>query len=247
MATERVQVMGTCLVDGVAPEVGKATVRILERVGCSIGYPEGQTCCGQPAYNVGMIAQARQMARHTLDIFDATEGPIVIPSGSCAAMVVKHYPEIMEGTDDEDKADRVAERVRELSQYLVDDMGIETVDTVCEPCTVTIHRSCHGLRGLGLTDQVDRLVGSVSGVRVVPLDGAEECCGFGGMFALEMPDVSAAIMRTKLDRVEESGADIVVSGDISCLLHIEGGLRRRGSSVEVRHFAEVISGGDGAS
>lgn len=237
--------MVTCLVDVFAPEVGEATLRVLERSGCEVGFPEGQTCCGQPAFNVGYVDQAREMARYTLDLLDPTEGAIVVPSGSCAAMVVEHYPEILAGTEHEEKARRVAARTRELSQFLVDDRKVTSLDSVCDGCTMTIHRSCHGLRNLGLGDQVDQLVGSIAGSTVVPLEGADECCGFGGLFSVEMPDVSAAIMRTKLDKVEESGADILVGGDISCLLHLEGGLRRRNASVSVRHFVELIGGDDG--
>ncbi|REK12084.1 MAG: (Fe-S)-binding protein [Actinobacteria bacterium] len=246
MATQKVQLMATCLVDAVAPEVGKATVRVLELARCEVGYPEGQTCCGQPAFNVGFVDEAREMARYTLDLFDETEGTIVIPSGSCAAMVIEHYPEILEGTDYEDKAKRVAGRTRELSQFLVHDRGATGFDAVCDGCTITVHRSCHGLRNLGVRGEVDELVRSIAGAEVVPLEGAEECCGFGGLFSVEMPDVSAAIMRQKLDNVEDSGANILVGGDISCLLHLEGGLRRRNSKVAVRHFVEMIGGDDGA-
>jgi L-lactate dehydrogenase complex protein LldE len=247
MAEENVQLMVTCLVNEIAPEVGRATLRVLERSGCKVGFPEGQTCCGQPAFNVGLVDDAREMAKYTLDLFDDTPGPIVIPSGSCAAMVIKHYPEILAGTEYEEKAIRVAERTSELSSYLVNDRELTGFDSVCDGCNVAIHRSCHGLRTLGLGDEVDKLVGSVAGATVVPLEGAEECCGFGGLFSVEMPDVSGAIMRTKLDRVEDSGANVLVAGDISCLLHMEGGLRRRNSNISVRHFVELIGGDDHAS
>ncbi|MEX1038877.1 MAG: (Fe-S)-binding protein [Acidimicrobiia bacterium] len=244
MADDTVQLMVTCLVNEIAPEVGRATVRVLESAGCTVGFPEGQTCCGQPAFNVGLVEDAREMAKYTLDLFDDTEGPIVIPSGSCAAMVIKHYPEILAGTEYEEKATRVADRARELSSYLVADRELTGFDSVCDGCTVGIHQSCHGLRSLGLKDEVDQLVSSVAGATVVPIEGADECCGFGGLFSVEMPEVSAAIMRTKLDRVEESGATVLVAGDISCLLHMEGGLRRRNSDISVRHFIELIGGED---
>lgn len=240
MATSTVQLMVTCLVDVFAPEVGKATVRALQKVGCEVRFPQGQTCCGQPAFNVGLWEEARDMAVHTVDVFDGTDGPIVVPSGSCAVMLVEHYPDLLEGTAHEAKALVVAERTRELSQFLVDDLGVTGLDSVCDGCSFTVHRSCHGLRGLKLTDQVDRIVRSVAGANVVPLDGAEECCGFGGLFSLEMPEVSAAIMDTKLDRVEASGAKTLIGGDVSCLMHLEGGLRRRGSDISVRHFVELL-------
>lgn len=244
MAAQTVQLLVTCLVDVFAPEVGRATIRALNLAGCEVEFPDAQTCCGQPAFNVGLVDDATAMAIHTLDVLDDTEGPIVVPSGSCAAMLAVHYPELLAQTTHAEKAGRVAGRVRELSQFLVDDRGITGLDAVCDGCTFTIHRSCHGLRTLGLGDQVDQLVAAVAGSTIVPLEGAEECCGFGGLFAVEMPEVSAAIMKSKLDRVLATGADIVVGGDISCLLHLEGGLRRRGSRVSVRHFVEVIGGSD---
>lgn len=240
MATSTVQLMVTCLVDVFAPEVGQATVRALQKVGCDVRFPQGQTCCGQPAFNVGLRDDARAMAIHTVDVFHETEGPIVVPSGSCALMLIEHYPDLLEGTEHEEKAVEVAGRTKELSQFLVDDLGVTGLDSVCDGCSFTIHKSCHGLRGLGLTDQVDRIVSSVAGAKVVALDGADECCGFGGLFSVEMPEVSAAIMDTKLDRIEASGAKTLIGGDISCLMHLEGGLRRRGSDITVRHFVELL-------
>lgn len=240
MPAQKVQLFVTCLVDRMAPEVGKATLRALERAGCQVQVPDGQTCCGQPAFNVGLAGDAREMARHTLEVLDETEGPIVIPSGSCAAMIAHHYPEMFKGSPSEDQATRVASRVRELSQFLVDDIGMSDFESVCDGCSFTVHKSCHGLRTLGLADQVETLVSHIAGAEVLPLEGAEECCGFGGLFAVEMPEVSAAIMDTKLDKVEASGAKVLIGGDVSCLLHLEGGLRRRNSEVTVRHFSEVL-------
>ncbi len=238
MEAPRVQLLATCLVDALAPEVGKATLAVLEGQGCDVMYPADQTCCGQPAFNVGLNKEARRMAMHTLDLLDATEGPVVVPSGSCAQMIVHHYPELFAGTDREAQANRVAARTRELTQFLVDDLdAIVAVD--CGGCVVAYHHSCHGLRGLGLGAQADRLL---EGVDRVDLEGAEECCGFGGLFSVEMPAVSAAIMDEKLNRVEASGADTLVGGDVSCLLHLEGGLRRRGSDIKVRHIAELLAG-----
>ena len=233
-----VQLVVTCLVDALAPHVGRATVAVLEAQGCEVDYPEGQTCCGQPALNVGLTDDAREMAAHTLDVLDATEGTIVIPSGSCVQMIVHHYIELFAGTDREDQAVRVASRVRELTQFLVDDLDAQ-IAASCSGCVVAYHHSCHGLRGLSLGEQAERLL---AGVGQVPLEGAEECCGFGGLFAVEMAAVSTAIMNEKLDRVEASGADTLVGGDVSCLIHLEGGLRRRGSSIEVKHIAELLSG-----
>jgi L-lactate dehydrogenase complex protein LldE len=240
MEGPQVQLVVTCLVDALAPQVGRATLAVLENSGCRVDFPEGQTCCGQPAFNVGLTGQAREMAAHTLDVLDATEGPIVVPSGSCAQMIVHHYAELFEDTDRAEQVERVAERTRELTQFLVDDLGAD-ITASCDGCSVAYHYSCHGLRGLGLEAQADRLLESVDRVN---LDGDKECCGFGGLFSVEMPAISAAIMDEKLDRLEASGAETLVGGDVSCLIHLEGGLRRRGSKVVVRHIAELLAGGD---
>jgi L-lactate dehydrogenase complex protein LldE len=203
-----------------------------------VEFLAGQTCCGQPAFNVGMLTEAQRMAAHTLDLLDVTPGPIVVPSGSCADMMTRHYRELFEGTDREHQAERIASRVRELSQFLVDDLGTD-LKASCDGCLVAYHHSCHGLRGLGLRHQAEELL---SDVEMVELDGAEECCGFGGVFSVEMPAVSAAIMNEKLDRIEASGANTLVGGDVSCLMHLEGGLRRRNSKIAVKHLAEALAG-----
>lgn len=240
MPGPQVQLVVTCLIDALAPEVGVATLAVLESAGCEVFFPPGQTCCGQPAWNVGLIDDARAIAGHTLDVLADTEGPVVLPSGSCAEMIVHHYPELFAGTDREEEAVRLAGRTRELTQFLVDDLDTE-ISASCDGCRVAYHHSCHGLRGLGLATQADRLLADVDRVE---FEGDTECCGFGGLFSVEMASVSAAIMDAKLDRLLASGADTLVGGDISCLLHLEGGLRRRGSPLEVRHIAELLAEGD---
>lgn len=244
MDPQTVQLMVTCLVDRMVPHVGRATVDVLGKAGCQVEVPDGLTCCGQPAYNVGMRAEAIEMAARTVEILNATAGPIVLPSGSCTSMIVAHYPELLSGTDHEDAASAVASRTRELSQFLVEDLGLLAFDSVCEGCQIAVHRSCHGLRTLEIGDNVEQLMEPIAGAETVELDGAEECCGFGGLFSIEMSDVSAAILDTKLERIERSGADTVVAGDVSCLMHIEGGLRRRNSDVSIRHFVELLGGQD---
>jgi L-lactate dehydrogenase complex protein LldE len=236
MEGPQVQLFVTCLVDALAPEVGRATVDALEKAGCAVGFPTDQGCCGQPAFNVGLVEDARKMAAHTLDVLDSTDGTVVVPSGSCTVMIVHHYRELFAGTDREEQVIRVSGRVRELTQYLVDDLET-TRRARCDGCAVAYHYSCHGLRDLGLDHQADSLL---EGTTRVELRGDRECCGFGGLFAIEMPAVSTAIMDDKLDRIEASGADTVVGGDVSCLVHIAGGLRRRGSGIEVKHIAELI-------
>lgn len=240
MAGPQVQLVVTCLVDAMTPQVGRATVSALERSGCRVSFPEGQTCCGQPAMNTGHTEQAREMAAHMLDVLDATTGPVVVPSGSCAEMMIHHYPRLFEGTEREDQARRVAARVRELTQFLVDDVGTH-IRASSDGASIVYHYSCHGLRGLGLDRTADRLL---YGVERLPLDGDRECCGFGGLFSIEMPPVSAAIMDAKLDRIEASEAEMLVGGDVSCLLHLQGGLRRRGSPVAVKHIAELLGDGE---
>ena len=234
----QVQLVATCLVDAFAPHVGRATLAVLEQVGCEVSYPLDQTCCGQPAFNAGFNEDAIRMAVHTVSVLDETDGTIVLPSGSCAEMIVHHYPELLAGTDLEEAASRVAARTRELTQFLVNDLKSE-IKASCDGCRLVYHHSCHGLRGLGLGDQAGELLEETNRIE---LDDDTDCCGFGGLFSVEMPAVSAAIMDEKLDRIEASGADTLVGGDVSCLMHLEGGLRRRGSEVQVKHISEVLAG-----
>ena len=233
-----VQLFVTCLVDGFAPQVGQATVRLLEQHGQTVEFPVDQTCCGQPALNAGIREDARAMAAHTVAVLDKTQGPIVVPSGSCAEMMIHRFPELLSSGPEAAAALRVANRVRELTQFLVDDLSIDVQATGAG--TVTVHKSCHGLRGLGIETEIETLVDGVEGVERCDLEGADECCGFGGLFSIEMPEVSTAILNTKLDHVVASGAQTVVGGDISCLMHIGGGLHRRGSAIETRHVVELL-------
>lgn len=233
-----VQLFVTCLVDGFAPQVGRATVSVLEANGQTVEFAADQTCCGQPALNAGAWGDARAMAAHTVAVLDQTEGPIVVPSGSCAEMMIHRYPELLSSGPEAGAARRVAKRVRELTQFLTDEVGIEVESRGSG--TATVHKSCHGLRGLGIEEEIESLVDGVDGLERCELEGADECCGFGGLFSIELPEVSSAILDTKLDNILASGADIVVGGDVSCLMHIAGGLHRRGSDVETRHVVELL-------
>lgn len=238
--TTTVQLFVTCLVNSLYPNVGKATVALLERAGYEVEFPLDQTCCGQPAFNGGFEKDGRAQAKQTLDVLDATEGPIVVPSGSCAAMIIHHNSGLM--ADDAAytaKAARVAARTRELTQFLVDDAGVDQAAVDCGGCTTTYHASCHGLRWLDVLDQPKKLLDE-AGIDRVDLEGEDECCGFGGLFSVKMPEVSTAMMDTKIKSIEESGADIVVGVDVSCLMHIGGGLQRQGSPVTAKHIAEVL-------
>jgi L-lactate dehydrogenase complex protein LldE len=237
-----VQLFVTCLVDWLEPQVGEAAAAVLEKAGCEVAVAGGQTCCGQPAFNAGLHPAARRMAAHTLDVLDPTEGPIVVPSGSCGDMLTHHVPELMAGDDRYGPmAERVAARVRELTAYLVDDLRVTDLGATSSGRAV-LHLSCHGLRNLGLRSQPRALLESVAQLELVAVEGSEECCGFGGLFAVELPEMSAAILEAKLDSIEAARPDQLIGGDVSCLLHMAGGLHRRGSAIQVRHIAEVLGG-----
>lgn len=240
----RVQLFATCLVDRFFPGVGSATVTVLERAGVEVRVPADQTCCGQPAFNGGFTDEARAMARQTIDVFSGCPDPVVVPSGSCADMIVNHYPELL--ADDAvygPKARQLASRTYELSQFLVDVLG--TTDSGSRTnARLAYHASCHGLRGLGLRDAPRQLLGAATGGRCADLPDAETCCGFGGLFAIKMAAVSNAMLQSKIEAIESSGAEAVVAIDVSCLMHMGGGLRRRGSHVRTVHIAEVLAGPD---
>ncbi len=244
---KNVQLFVTCLVDHFAPDTGWAVVDILERLGLTVEFPLDQTCCGQPAYNGGLWADARAMAGHTIDLLSRSEAPVVTPSGSCGAMIIHHYTNLFRGDPHYGpKAEALAARTYEFSQFLVDVLGVTDVQARTDRC-LTYHASCHGLRGLGLKEQPRQLLANLRGGEQKLLPDADACCGFGGLFAVKMGDISGAILQEKLDNIEASGADTVVGTDVSCLLHIAGGLRRRGSAVEVKHLADVLNSRDEGS
>lgn len=235
------QLLVTCLIDALFPHVGESVVRVLEAEGLTVEFPPDQTCCGQPAFNAGYPEEAASMARHTVDALAGTEGPIVVPSGSCALMIIAHAPALLAGDPEyAARASAVAERTRELTSFLVDDLGRSDLGARHPPAKVAYHPSCHGLRGLGISPQPHRLLEEVEGLERVELSETESCCGFGGFFSVELPEVSAAMLESKLDRIVASGADLVTGGDVGCLMHLEGGLRRRGSEISVAHIAELL-------
>ncbi len=237
---KKIQLFITCLADAFHPNVGMSVVEILEALGVAVEFPFEQTCCGQPAFNGGFWDDARNMARQTLDLLSVTTGPIVIPSGSCTDMIIHRYVELL--SDDVEylpKAQDVSSRTYEFTQFLVDVLGVKNVGAAGQGCAA-YHSSFHGLRNLNLKNQSQTLLSEVSGLEQVELPEAETCCGFGGLFAVKMSDISGAMLERKLDNIESSGADIVVGSDISCLMHMAGGLQRRGSNVQVKHIAEVL-------
>ena len=229
----RVALFVTCLADTLQPSVGRATVALLERLGVEVEFPRAQTCCGQLHLNSGYSEVAAGLARRFVEVFAGYDA-VVAPSGSCAGHVREHVAEHAEDTEG------VAARTVELSEFLVDRLGVTDVGSRFEG-SVTYHPTCHSLRTLRLGDRPESLLRAVAGVDLRPLGEATECCGFGGMFAVRNADVSTAMLADKLRRVEETGADVVCACDASCLLQIGGGLERRGSSVRAVHLAEVLA------
>ncbi len=244
MGRQSVQLFATCIVEALMPEIGLAVVEVLERLGVTVVVPGGLTCCGQPAFNGGFWDDARAMARHTLDVLGQSDAPVVIPSGSCADMIQRHYPELFAADPVYGpRAEELAGRVYEFSEFLVDKLG-QTDMQAHFPARLTYHASCHTLRGKGVTHQPLDLLSRVRGAQLVELPGVTECCGFGGLFAVKMGDISGSMLSRKLDNIEQTGADAVVGCDPSCLLHMAGGLHRRGSHVRALHIAQVLKGID---
>jgi L-lactate dehydrogenase complex protein LldE len=236
---DRVQLFHTCLVNEFDPAAGLAVVRVLERVGCEVDVPADQTCCGQPAYNAGFHDEARQIARYTVDVLSRTEGPIVIPSGSCADMIVHQYSHLFEGDAPMlERVGAVASRCREFSQFVAA-RAPGGVGGRLE-ASVAYHPSCHLMRGLGVRAEPAALLAGVDGVAQPPIADQDECCGFGGLFSLKNAEISTSMLDRKIASIEASGADRVVSCDLGCLLHIGGGLHRRGSTIRTQHLAELL-------
>jgi L-lactate dehydrogenase complex protein LldE len=215
-----------------------ATVRLLRRLGVAVDFPPAQTCCGQPHFNSGYHADARALAKHTIRAF-AGHQTVVTPSGSCAAMVKLEYPQLFH--DDlvwHGRAEHLAHRTHELSDFLVNVLGIEDVGARYK-AKATYHMACH-LRGLGVKTEPERLLHHVRGLEYVALERGDECCGFGGSFSVRFPGISGAMVQDKATFIEQSGADVVVATDAGCLMNIGGCLRRRGSRVRTVHLAEVL-------
>jgi L-lactate dehydrogenase complex protein LldE len=238
----RVALLITCLVDGVVPQVGQATVRLLRRLGVDVEVPLGQTCCGQMHINTGYGAQAIPLVRRHVATFGGYDA-VVVPSGSCAGSVRHQHPELAARTGDADLVQQVealAARTFELSEFLVDVLGVVDVGAYY-PHRVTYHPTCHSLRVLRVGDRPLRLLKAVRGLDLVELPDAEVCCGFGGTFAVKNPEVSTAMLADKLRNVTATDAEVCTAGDSSCLLHIGGGLSRNRAGVETVHLAEILA------
>ena len=231
----------TCLVDLVRPEVGFATVKLLEQGGCHVSIPEAQTCCGQPAFNSGDAATTRPIAEDVIRNFESFDY-VVVPSGSCAGMIKTHYPELFANDFQwQRRALDLAEKTYELTTFLTEVLQVK-LDTDVSNCTVTYHDSCSGLRELGIKQQPRSLLSMVDGCELTELNEAEVCCGFGGTFCVKYAEVSGRIVDNKIDNVLASRADNLLGGDMGCLMNIAGRLKRQGHSTRVFHIAEFLTG-----
>jgi L-lactate dehydrogenase complex protein LldE len=244
----RVALMVTCLGDAMFPDAGKAVVTLLRRLGVDVEFPAAQTCCAQPMVNTGYLDEAVPVVRTFVRAFEGYDA-VVTPSGSCAGSARHQHSIVARRSGDAGLAAAVADvspRVHELSEFLVDVLGVEDVGASF-PHSVTYHPTCHSLRMLGVGDRPERLLRAVRGLRLLGLPQAEECCGFGGTFAVKNADTSVAMGADKARHVRESGAEVLVAGDSSCLMHIGGVLTRQRAGVRVMHLAEVLASTEGST
>jgi L-lactate dehydrogenase complex protein LldE len=237
----RVALFVTCLVDLFRPSIGFAAVKLLEDAGCTVDVPSLQVCCGQPAYNTGDRATTRAIAVQVIEAFEGYDA-VVAPSGSCGGMLSHHYP----GLFDDDpamkaRAENLAGRSFELMSFLVDVLGVKKVAARYDGA-VTYHDSCSGLRELGVKQQPRGLLGSVQGLKLNEMKTPEVCCGFGGTFCVKYPEISNAMVGEKSADIAATGADTLLAGDLGCLMNMAGKLQREGSTIRVRHVAEVLAG-----
>jgi L-lactate dehydrogenase complex protein LldE len=238
----RVALFITCFNDTLFPETGRATVEVLERLGVEVDFPLEQTCCGQMHFNTGYQREAIPLVRRFVEVFDGYEA-VVAPSGSCVSMVRELYPMAADLAEDRRLRERVEElgpKVFELSEFLVKKLGVEDVGAYY-PHRVTYHPTCHSLRALRVGDRPQRLLHAVRGIELVELGDAEECCGFGGTFAVKNADVSMAMLGDKVRGVLDTRAEVCTALDTSCLMHIGGALARQRAGVRVMHFAEILA------
>jgi L-lactate dehydrogenase complex protein LldE len=237
----RIGLFVTCLVDLMRPSIGFAAVKLLEDAGCVVEVPESQTCCGQPAYNSGDRRDAIALARNVIAAFRGFDY-VVVPSGSCGGMIIKHYPELFEeGSVDHQAAVELSGRTHELVSFLTRIMKIEKVEAQFA-ARATYHDSCSGLRELGIKTEPRKLLESVEGVSLREMTDSDVCCGFGGTFCVKYPGISDKMLEKKLKHIAATGADTLIAGDLGCLMNMAGKLKREGSTIKVRHIAEVLAG-----
>ena len=238
---ERVTLFASCMVDQIAPTVGESTVDVLEHLGIAVDFLDDQTCCGQPAFNSGFRSESLPVATRFIELFEQVTGPIVVPSGSCAAMVRNFYADLFRGDEKMTiRARRLGERLYELSEFITRFFGTDAIKGTLAD-TATYHKCCHLLREIGVDEEPMKILSNVEGLQMTPLERADVCCGFGGAFSVKMPDISSAILDEKLDNIETNGSNMVIAADIGCVYQMQGGLRRRGSAVQVVHIAEVLA------
>lgn len=235
----KVSLFATCLVDMFQGNVGKAAVELLERLGCEIDFPESQICCGQPAYNSGYVQDSKESMKRMITAFEHAEY-VVSPSGSCAYMFTE-YPHIFKGDAVwEEKAIALAGKTYELTQFIVDVLGVEDVGARLE-AKATYHTSCHMTRLLGVKEAPMKLLKNVKGLDLTELPGKENCCGFGGTFSVKMAQISEQMVDEKVQHVEETNAEILIGADAGCLMNIGGRIERKGKPIKVMHIAEVLN------
>lgn len=238
----RVSLFITCLADQMYPEVGESVVRLLHRYGCEVDFPELQTCCGQPAYNSGYQDEAREVARNLIRAFDHSDY-VVSPSGSCTGMVHHYYPQLFENEPEwKAKAERLIAKTYEFSQFLVGVLGVKDLGAVF-PEKVTYHPSCHAMRLLGVKSEPGELMAHVEGLDLIDLPRKEDCCGFGGTFAVKMADMSEAMVCEKAANVCATNAGVLVGTDMGCLMNIGGRLNKENQPVRVMHLAQLLEEG----
>jgi L-lactate dehydrogenase complex protein LldE len=231
----------TCLVDLMRPSIGFAAVKLIEASGCNVDVPENQTCCGQPAYNSGDKGSTAAIAKATIAAFERFDY-VVAPSGSCAGMIKAHYPDLLKSDVEWSKrAQALAAKTFELISFLVDVRSMKSVDAKLA-VRATYHDSCSGLRELKIKGQPRALLASVQGLELVEMDDNEVCCGFGGTFSIKYPDISNAMVQKKTDAVTAAQPQLLLAGDLGCLMNMAGKLKRQGSPIQVRHIAEVLAG-----
>jgi L-lactate dehydrogenase complex protein LldE len=230
------------MVDMLYPYTGMSAVEVLRYLDIPVDFPAGQTCCGQPAFNVGYHHEAREVAKQLIKAFE-NSALIVTPSGSCAAIIRHEYPKLF--ANDPvllAEAERLASITWEITEYLVDGLGITDLQSALkEPAKIAFQDACHGLRTLGLKQAGRTLIGNLENVTIIDWDQSEICCGFGGLFSVKMPDVSGAMLQKKLDNIAQCGADFILIGDVSCLTHINSGFKKQGKPPAVRHIVDVLA------
>ncbi len=237
----RIQLFVTCLVDSFHPQTGEAIVDIFRRLGIGVDFARDQTCCGQPPFSAGLRADARPIVEHTIRVFEKTTGDIVMPSGSCAHMIKHNYPELFRGDPAWlERAQAFGSRVYEFTEYLVDKLGVTDLGARWDGA-LTYHASCNTLRAMKIDRQPRALLANVQGATIVELPAAEDCCGFGGIFSMEHPELSAEMLNRKISNLDATASPTLVVTEAGCRMHIAGGLHRQNKPQQVVHIAEVLN------